>query len=163
MLPQELVLVRHGESEGNVASNLMKKGDRSLGFILTDHHTARWRLTPKGVEQAKMAGEWLRANLQPLPSGDYFDRHYVSEYVRAMETASHLGLVQDWYVDYNLRERCWGELEQVHRPDWKELYAANMRMREQEPWFWKPPGGEIDGGAVPARGSGAVHAAPRVL
>jgi len=50
-------------------------------------HSSTYRLTDKGVEQAKVTGAWIRENI-----GDTFDRYYTSEYVRAMETAAYLGL-----------------------------------------------------------------------
>ena len=86
-MPIDLVLVRHGESEGNVAFRQAHAGDHSLfndGFL--KRHSSRWRLSPHGVEQAHAAGDWLRQHV-----ADSFDRYYVSEYLRAMETAGHLG------------------------------------------------------------------------
>ena len=52
----DLVLVRHGESEGNVAFNRSKAGDHSLysGEFLR-RHSSQWRLTDVGREQAKSA------------------------------------------------------------------------------------------------------------
>ena len=85
---RELVLVRHGESEGNVAYQRSKMGDASMysGEFLR-RHSGQWRLTDQGIEQAEAAGAWLRAH---YPEG--FERLYVSEYLRAKETAGHLNL-----------------------------------------------------------------------
>ena len=68
----DLVLIRHGESEGNVARKRSLGGDHSLFSGEFKHrHSARWRLTDRGREQAIAAGEWLqRENLVE------FDRYY---------------------------------------------------------------------------------------
>ena len=70
---RELVLVRHGESEGNVAYQRSKMGDASMysGEFLR-RHSGQWRLTDQGIEQAEAAGAWLRAH---YPEG--FERLYV--------------------------------------------------------------------------------------
>ena len=85
---EEVVLVRHGESEGNVAFTRSLHGDHSLysGAFL-ERHSSLWRLTDRGREQAQVAGSWLKANVDSR-----FDAFYTSEYLRAMETASLLGL-----------------------------------------------------------------------
>ena len=87
-LPNDIVLVRHGESEGNIANRLSKRGDDdAYTDELRSRHSSLWRLTDKGREQVRMAGEWIRENI-----GDRFDRYYVSEYVRTKESATLLGL-----------------------------------------------------------------------
>ena len=83
---EELVLVRHGESEGNVAYQRSLDGDHSLysGEFLK-RHSSLWRLTDRGREQAGAAGQWLRTQVDCR-----FDAFFTSEYLRAMETASLL-------------------------------------------------------------------------
>ena len=84
----ELVLVRHGRSEGNEAREQSKQGDNSP---YTPEFRARgnreWRLTDLGIAQATAAGRWIREHISPA-----FSRYYTSEYLRARETAGHLGL-----------------------------------------------------------------------
>jgi hypothetical protein len=49
-MPMDLVLVRHGESEGNVVYGLARQGDHALftpEFL--SRHSSRWRLTRLGV------------------------------------------------------------------------------------------------------------------
>lgn len=57
-MPDRLVLVRHGLSEGNYARDMSKSGDMSY---FDDNFRERpgheWRLMPEGVEQAKRAGQ----------------------------------------------------------------------------------------------------------
>ena len=87
-MPIDLVLVRHGESEGNAARRFSTAGDNS---VFTDEfcsrHSSRLRLTDQGREQARVAGSWLKKNI-----GERFDRYLVSGYLRAMETAALLEL-----------------------------------------------------------------------
>ena len=104
----DLVLLRHGESEGNVARSRSKTGDHSYyAGEFKNRHSAMWRLTDKGREQAESAGTWLhKENL------NVFDRYYVSEYLRAMESAARLNLHDStWYAEMLLRERDWGKLD----------------------------------------------------
>ena len=57
-LPLDLVLVRHGESEGNVAQEWSKLGDDSLWTEeFRQRHSSRYRLTLKGREQVRGGGE----------------------------------------------------------------------------------------------------------
>lgn len=136
---ETLVLLRHGESEGNVAYDLSIKGDHSLyaGDFL-ERHSSLWRLTEKGEDQAKIAGEWLRDN-----NLSRFDCLYTSEYVRAMETSGLLGLKDvKWRSDLMLRERDWGEWDLCSQQERRENFGNYERRRRRESLFWAPPGGE---------------------
>ena len=56
-MPNDLVLVRHGESEGNVATEAAKSGDHHLftdAYMTTPGH--QWRLTERGRYQAATIG-----------------------------------------------------------------------------------------------------------
>ena len=109
LLPTDLVLVRHGRSEGNEAQSRAKRGDMSA-YQITEHvarHSSQYRLTDRGREEARAAGEWVKTNV-----GDKFDRYYTSEYVRAMETAALLDLPNsEWYTEVLLRERDKGKMD----------------------------------------------------
>jgi len=137
--PYELILVRHGQSEGNEAVSRSKRGDLSAytpEFKLK--HSSAYRLTDKGVEQAKVAGKWIRENI-----GDHFDRYYTSEYVRAMETSALLDLPDaKWYTEIVLRERDKGQLDNVSWIERNEKFADEMARRKRDSFFWAPPGGE---------------------
>ena len=92
----DLILVRHGESEGNVAYRKSAVGDNSLyiGEFLK-RHSSKWRLTDTGRHQAASAGEWIVKNF-PLS----LDGFYSSEYVRAAETAARLNVPNAvWFHD----------------------------------------------------------------
>lgn len=138
-MPIDLVLVRHGQSESNVANRAARKGDESL-FTLehVDRHSRTFRLTDEGIVQAKRVGAWLREQgLTPA------DKHFVSAYTRAKETAFHMGIPNArWYVDYLLRERDYGDMDVMKPSDKSERYAQSMKMRERDPFYWIPPNGE---------------------
>src|SRR3990167_8242342 len=94
-MPNHLVLVRHGESEGNVVARAGKAGNHQL---FTDEFFERpgheWRLTDTGVEQAKAAGLWIgRFLLSVYPElNDGFGVYYTSPHIRTRETAGHLAI-----------------------------------------------------------------------
>jgi NAD+ kinase len=138
-MPVDLVLVRHGESEGNLAFERERHGGESLftpEFL--GRHSSRWRLTRRGVGQAESAGKWLRANVAPA-----FDRYIVSEYLRAMETAAHLSFpTARWGLEFYLRERDWGAFDVMSFEQRRQRYSEDLARRELDTFFWTPPGGE---------------------
>src|SRR3989338_3424748 len=109
-LPIDLLLVRHGQSEGNKARRCSEGGDHSaFTDEFRDRHSASFRLTELGRKQAEEAGAWLRKEFWP---GYAFDRYVTSEYARAMETAALLNLPNaEWLCDFYLTERDWGEMD----------------------------------------------------
>jgi NAD+ kinase len=137
--PEEYVLVRHGESEGNVAFNRSVEGDHSLyaGEFL-ERHSSFWRLTDRGRAQARKTGEWINANLDMR-----FDGFFSSEYLRAMETAALLSLPDArWKTDVMLRERDWGEYDLASQEERRSAFRRYEARRRRESLFWAPPGGE---------------------
>ncbi len=138
-MPVDLVLVRHGESEGNVAVGRSKKGDHSLYTEeFKSRHSSLWRLTDRGREQARIAGAWIRDNV-----GASFDRYYASSFLRAMETAALLELPHaQWYAEFYLRERERGNLDVVADDELKARYADDLRRRGINAFYWTPSGGE---------------------
>lgn len=140
-MPRNLVLVRHGQSEGNVATHRSRAGDDSLftpEFL--ERHSSTFRLTDLGKKQAAAAGEWIKNNVE---GNGYFDRHYVSTYLRTLETAAVLNLPDaKWRMREYLRERDWGELDVMTDEERRRLYARSMQRREAESLYWRPPSGE---------------------
>lgn len=132
-LPERLTLVRHGESEANIAQRLVKSGRvAEIPMTFADRHDSFMRLSPLGVQQANIAGEWLAANNE-IP----FDRFYVSPHVRTRETAAELRLNGDWLVDDRFRERDWGEVFSHEVMD-----DETKRVKNLHEYYWKPLGGE---------------------
>lgn len=116
----KLILVRHGESEGN----------RDRIFTTTPLHLA---LTDLGRQQAREAGRRIKL---------LFDAEVVvaSPFIRARETAEIiaevLGLPVE--VEHDLHERDVGLLM-------GESYDSVMKQPDfdpERPWLWKPPEGE---------------------
>lgn len=144
-MPNNLILVRHGQSEGNVAVEAAKKGDTSYydqdngRFMTVPGH--QWRLTDFGREQASAIGQWLVSECDAI--GMDFDRYYVSPYVRTRETAAHLGLPgAQWLINRALRERDWGDIGSIPRKEFIERYPDNAHQKAIDPLYWTPPGGE---------------------
>lgn len=119
-LPLNLVFVRHGESEGNVATNRDKKGDETaFSDTFKLRHNSAWRLTQVGIQQAIRTGTWLSDNFPP----DYFSRQETSLFARALETAGHVGLSDcDWRLNDYLRERDRGIMDVISREERRELF-----------------------------------------
>lgn len=136
--PLNLIVTRHGESEGNVANHATKTGDdRYFTEEFRSRHSSTWRLSDKGVTQASAAGAWLRAH------GPHIDRFKVSTMVRAAETAALMDLPSArWHTDIELRERDWGELDVMTLRERHERFAEVLASRKKDPLLWAPPSGE---------------------
>ncbi|KAK1945176.1 NAD kinase 2 [Phytophthora citrophthora] len=135
----DLVLIRHGESEGNVARQRSLAGDHSLFAGEFKHrHSSNWRLTDRGRRQAAAAGDWLRRN-----NLAHFDRYLVSEYLRAMETAGRMGLPgARWYAEMLIRERDWGAMDLMSEQERFIKMQDELKRRELNRFYYAPPGGE---------------------
>jgi broad specificity phosphatase PhoE len=144
-LPRNLVLIRHGESIGNVAVERMyKHQDDSLfrEWQLLNRHSKTWELTPKGREQARACGIWMRDN-----GLHKFDHGYVSKYDRAMQTAALLGMAGEIDVKWHrpkviLRERDRGMADIITVADLETDFAHVKRGEEQEKYLYRFPNGE---------------------
>jgi NAD+ kinase len=141
MLPVNLFLIRHGESEGNRAKRLSEGGDHSVINSLRNTHTSMWPLTQKGFEQGTVTGAFLQSYL--ILNRIHINRMFVSSYARAMQTAAALNLKDaDWKIDPRIAERNWGSLDRLSEEERRERYAEVLAMRDVEPYFWMPPDGE---------------------
>lgn len=139
-MPLDLVLVRHGESEGNVVVEAAKAGNNELftdAYMTTPGH--QWRLTGHGRDQAATIGTWVAGEFPK------FHRYYVSPYVRTKETAGCMQLPDaHWLLNRALRERDWGEIGSIpkHEFESRPEYELNAKHRKQDPLYWVAPGGE---------------------
>lgn len=140
-MPNDLVLVRHGQSEGNVATDASKRGDDSWyteAFMTTPGH--QWLLTDTGRAQAATAGAWIAEQVTPV-----FDRCFVSPYVRTLQTAALLGLPgAQWRENRALRERSWGDIDSLPKSQFEARpeYRLNAVLKRNDPLYWAPPNGE---------------------
>jgi broad specificity phosphatase PhoE len=138
-LPIDIILVRHGESEGNLAQELSKDGDDTLWTKeFSQRHTSNYRLTDIGRAQALSAGEWLKKHI-----GSTFDGYYCSEYVRAQETAALLGFENaKWHVEFYLREQDRGVLAGKSVAEREKNYSDLVETVKRDTFYVAPPGGE---------------------
>lgn len=139
MLPLDLVLVRHGQSDGNVAIQKARIGDDSdFSPDFLGKHTTHWRLTDRGRTQARLAGLWLKQN-----NLSRFNCYYVSEYRRAIETAALLGLRgAKWRVDAQLRERDHGLLDIFPPKERAGKFSEYFRLMKTHRFYSATPAGE---------------------
>ena len=138
--PLELVFVRHGESEGNVAVKAAERGDTSYFTPeFRKRHSSTWDLTKKGIQQAKAAGKWIRENI----NGGIFEGHYASTYRRAKRTAGYLNLPNArWNLRDYIREHDWGNLDVMTDEERQAKYPDIMEQRDINPYYFSAPGGE---------------------
>ncbi len=138
MLPIDIILVRHGQSEANVANKASRRGDNSFFTPeFRQQHSRSFRLTERGVEQAVAAGVWLKTNV-PMP----LDRFYVSDYIRAKETAYGLDLpCAEWRVEFQLRERDKALMDNCPADEQKRLFTLEEQQYELDRFLSYPAGG----------------------
>lgn len=138
-MPIDLVLVRHGAAEGNIAFSQSRKGnDELFTDKFMERHESKWRLTQEGRHQSIITGNWIRENIAPN-----FGIYLVSEYVRAMETAALLNLPNaHWLKNGFLRERNFGSLSGLSYREREEKFSRELELRKRDHFYWKPPNGE---------------------
>ncbi|MFZ1285740.1 MAG: histidine phosphatase family protein [Candidatus Phosphoribacter sp.] len=137
----ELVLVRHGESEGNVAAaaaNLAAAEVIQVGVRDPDIP-----LSPVGREQADALGRALAL----LFTDQVSTRVWSSPYVRALQTAarglSAAGAPLPITVDERLRDRELGVLDLLTRQGVVARFPLEAQRRQWWGKFYhRPPGGE---------------------
>ena len=115
--PNRIILVRHGESEGNIDDTIYER--------VPDH---RIGLTPKGFEQARETGRRVRDLLDGEPA-----EVYVSPYHRTRQTLEALDLPvapADVRLEPRLREQDWANFQ-----DAKDI-AAQRALRDRYGHFY---------------------------
>lgn len=138
-MPRRFVLVRHGESEGNVAVKSSEKGNNEYYTEAFRKRPSRhWCLTDRGRGQAKVTGEWLH---REFPDG--FGRRYVSETTRTYTTAGLLAVPgPKWYSEADLIERNWGHFDGLTEDERRIEYGRIVERKDIDPFMWAPDGGE---------------------
>jgi probable phosphoglycerate mutase len=136
----ELILVRHGESIGNVArEEAESSGALSIPMPMRD---ADVPLSEVGVEQARAVGRWLAADPDRLP-----DTVWSSPYKRARQTA-HAALAElanppALGQDERIRDRELGVLDLLTRRGVTSRFPDEAeRRRWLGKFYYRPPGGE---------------------
>ena len=84
-MPKNLVLIRHGYSQANELHQKQNEIDYNEEEVTIPDR--EWRLTDKGIQQAKAIGTIFQdGRLSQI------DAFYVSPYRRTIETAANLGI-----------------------------------------------------------------------
>lgn len=139
MAISELWLVRHGESEGNVAASAASA--QRLEVVPVPARDADVELSVTGQQQAEALGAWL-GSLEHLPAAAMS-----SPYVRAEQTLltaiGRAGVVLPAVVDERLRDRELGILDTLTHYGVAARYPEEaMRKAWQGKFYYRPPGGE---------------------
>lgn len=139
MMSKHLVFIRHGRSDGNDASMLLRENRYDeIPKGLFGLPGWKWRLTPEGERQCLAARAWIVENL----GENFFTKGFASSYVRARETVGLLDLSIDWKLNLFVREREYGELDCLPTKDQLEAYYREMQKKRENRLFWIPPSGE---------------------
>ncbi len=137
--PSAIVIVRHGESELNIAERLAlsEPGTHSYGQGLRNVDVP---LTEWGRRQARQTGQCLSQKYN-------FDFVFASPYLRSMQTAR--GIAESFSGPFTIRqeERIreieFGTLDGLTPEGVKQAYPAEYERRQREGKYWyRPPGGE---------------------
>ena len=138
--PEELLIIRHGQSAGNVA----RERAIELGSLVIDidSRDCDVRLSALGERQSAALGRWLARN------GRRFDEVLSSPYVRAQETAAIALRAANWNdvpvtVDERLREKEFGILDRLTGEGIIQRFPDQAEMRTVlGKFYYRPPGGE---------------------
>jgi 2,3-bisphosphoglycerate-dependent phosphoglycerate mutase len=125
MAHAKLVIVRHGQSEWNAQNKF-------TGWVNVD-------LAPKGIAEAKEAGEKLK--------GFTFDKGFTSALLRAqctLQLALEVSGQSDLDVTENqaLNERMYGDLQGMNKDEAREKFGEEQVHIWRRSFDTPPPGGE---------------------
>src|ERR1019366_903211 len=136
--PAHIVIVRHGESERNVAKAVAAAaGAAEFGTGIRDNDVP---LTKRGQEQARATGVHLGKAFK-------FDRVFASPYLRAWETARLMRKQFPYVVDITWEERVreieFGILDGLTKHGLAARYPDEKARRDKLGKYWyRAPGGE---------------------
>ena len=138
---RELILVRHGESEGNVAA--AEAYASGLEVIDVEERDADVGLSSTGTDQAKALGEAFGR----LADDELPDVVWCSPFLRAHQTAELAletgGLDLPVRIDERLRDRELGVLNRLTKAGIEARYPHEGEMRRELGKFYhRPSGGE---------------------
>lgn len=138
--PRRLTIIRHGESEQNLAFDLFQE---DLDGVLAEQKKIRdadIKLTEKGFWQAQETGKYLNTTAP-------FDVCFVSPYRRTLQTSQEIIRQLDYdltvYNDFRLREKEFGRLHGFTTKEIKAKYPDEYEDRERDgKFYYRLPRGE---------------------
>ena len=138
--PQFLALVRHGQSEANVA---IQRETDALYYEIPGSDTSV-ALTGQGNREAFDAGCRLSSM---LPANTGFDTLFLSPFVRVRQSADELerglGYAPPRIEDTRLEKRSYGDFWNLTYRGVQQLHPAEYaRFQQQGHLLYRPPGGE---------------------
>ena len=142
--PRRLWLVRHGQSQGNVARDAADlAGAHEIDIDIRDVDVP---LSALGIKQAKASGRWFAA----LPANERPEIILASPYVRAKQTAEIIceegalaGGASRTIIDERLREREFGIFDRLTSAGIRHRFPEEAAHRRRLGKFYhRPPGGE---------------------
>lgn len=132
-MPNDLIFIRHGESEANVVQRAEKMGEVApMRQEIASRPDWQQRLTKKGIKQAMLVRDWLDFE---VGGADSFDGLFVSPFLRARETASCLG-GDAWVIDDRTIERFRGGFGVAYYD------ALDLATIKASPWYARVGGEE---------------------
>lgn len=134
--PRHVVVVRHGESEGDVRRAAK---DYRLN---SDKHPLEEEQTKLGHEQSRAAGSWIARFILRTYAIDGFDTYLSSPLIRTKQSADSLGLVAAWHDEPRLSERDRGNIQGLTKREHRQLFPESYQQMREYPFHWTPPGGE---------------------
>lgn len=138
--PQRLVIVRHGQSEQNVALDLLEDGLEDILAEQKEIRDADIALTEEGLRQAAATGAYLAQS-------STFDICFSSPYQRALQTAEAIVSQFDYtlriFKDNRIREKEFGRLHGLNKSEIREQYPDEFHDRARDGKYWyRLPRGE---------------------
>lgn len=141
MSVQELILVRHGQSEGNIAAEAAAR--EKLESIEVPARDPDVVLSETGTRQAEAVGTWFTG----LPDAERPEVVWTSPYRRARQTAQIAcgvsDLELDVRIDERLRDRDMGVTDMLTGPGIRAKYPEEAERRDWlGKFYYRPAGGE---------------------
>jgi len=141
--PEKLVIVRHAQSEVNIARERLEQfhSDALEVKIKKEIRDADIKLTPLGEEQACKTGAGLKKEFGS------FDIAFVSPYARTQQTAEYILRGMDCKPDYRLEERLrekeFGSVSHLTKKGIAKYFPHEYaRLQLEGKYYFRPPGGE---------------------
>lgn len=136
-MPRRIILVRHGESVGNVLTM-----EERASFIVPTHE---YGLTERGRRQAEATAAWMRRYFTPPAAvvDHAFSDIFVSYYRRSRETAEIMFPKDTLVEDARLAEAHRGIYHVLPRDFIKEKFPEEIERKDREGLYhYRAPGGE---------------------